>query len=548
MGSGGLREVDAVVLVQRLPAVLAREGEVHAVGDVGVVGLLLGGGGAVVGGQRRRLVLRQQREVEGLRHGRLGRALAGDLDGDGGLRAVVPLEVDPVAVQSRAGGVDGGRGHALRGVRQGGAVGEEGREDVLGGGGPGAFLGGGARGDDGDDLLARGGDAAHAGGRGERDLDRLRALLGLRDPSVLGDHGGIAAAPGDLAAGRGQREIVVLDPLGQGVEALEQLLGAGEDLVVVVGGVLGAGGGDLLGVQSAVVDAEGGDFAREQRIGPRGASDRVHRLLGDRGGLQLGAGAAHQVAVDVEREGVRLAVEHAGQGVPAVGLEVRVRLRAALAGVGAGGDRGARGVLDRAEEVVRGVALRPDVPQEVVLLPHLLVDLHLGGDRRGARLGEQVVGQAHPGAGVRVAAAQAQGGPGPGFVPGVLHDRGLAAARLGHGVPGGLGELVLDHGVLARLRHGRRGQRHDQRRGERADGASAQPAEAAVTGCPRSHGVRTPSSLSADVLRGGMGGVAGGSLAGPRLSRRSLRGRPRRSPRRRGGGRPRRPGAAPAGW
>src|SRR5699024_9834080 len=52
MGFGGLREEDAVVLVQRLPAVLALEGEVHAVGDVGVVGLLLGGGGAVVGGQR----------------------------------------------------------------------------------------------------------------------------------------------------------------------------------------------------------------------------------------------------------------------------------------------------------------------------------------------------------------------------------------------------------------------------------------------------------------------------------------------------------------
>src|SRR5699024_204081 len=81
VGFGGLREEDAVVLVQRLPAVLALEGEVHAVGDVGVVGLLLGGGGAVVGGQRRRLVLRQQRDVEGLRHGRLGRALAGDLDG-----------------------------------------------------------------------------------------------------------------------------------------------------------------------------------------------------------------------------------------------------------------------------------------------------------------------------------------------------------------------------------------------------------------------------------------------------------------------------------
>src|SRR5699024_11481945 len=80
--------------------------------------------------------------------------------------------------------------------------------------------------------------------------------------------------------------------------------------------------------------------------------------------------------------------------------------------------------------------------------------------------------------------------------------------------PGGLGELVLDHGVLARLRRGGAGQRHDQRRGERTDGAAAQPADAAarpgasvilpaaavvcggavlsrgaaVTGCPRSHG------------------------------------------------------------
>src|SRR5699024_10549533 len=136
--------------------------------------------------------------------------------GDDGLRAVVPLEVDPVAVQARTGGVDGGRGRALRGVRQGGAVGEDGRAAVLRGGGLGTLLRGGARGGAGDDLLARGGDPADARGRGERDLDRVGALLGLGDPAVLGDHGGIAAAPGDLTAGRGQREVVVLDLLGQG--------------------------------------------------------------------------------------------------------------------------------------------------------------------------------------------------------------------------------------------------------------------------------------------------------------------------------------------
>src|SRR5699024_7788231 len=181
------------------------------------------------------------RDVEGLRHGRLGRALAGDLDGDDGLRAVVPLEVDPVAVQARTGGVDGGRGHALRGVGQGGAVGEDGREDVLSGGGLSTLLRGGARGGHGDDLLARGGDRAAARGRGEPARGRVGAGRGLGDPAVRGDHGGIAAAPGDLAAGRGQREVVVVALLGQGAEALAQLLGGGEDLVVVAGGVLGGG-------------------------------------------------------------------------------------------------------------------------------------------------------------------------------------------------------------------------------------------------------------------------------------------------------------------
>ena len=501
--SGGLGEEDAVVLVQRLPLLLPGEREVHAVRHVGVVRLLLRGGSAVVGGEFCGLVLRQQCDLEGLRHRHLGGALAGDLDREGHRGGLLVVVVQRAAGEGGAIGVDRGRDHSRRSVGDRGAVGEVRGHHVLGGRSLGALLERGAGGHHLHGVLRGHGDPTDGRRGGEGDGDRVAVLVGLGDAAVLGDHVRVAARPGDRSAGGGEGDVVAVDALRGRVQAVEQRLRLSLDLRAVDLGVLGAGLGDLLRGQRPVVDAERGDLTGEERVGPGGAADGVHRLVRDRGGDELGLGDAGQFAVDVEGQGSGFSVEHAGQGVPAVGVEVLLGVGAPLSGVRVRGDRGTGGVPHRGEEVVVGVAFRADVPQEVVVLLHLLVELHLGGDGGGVRLAEQVIGQPDPVAvPVLAASGQAQRGAGPLVVVGVLHGGGLTSGGVGHRGTGSLGERVIDQQPCCGLGLCHATQRQEQGGDGGCDGRCAQQAAAsrwrarmACGPCSSSHDVRTPSYL-----------------------------------------------------
>ena len=208
-------EENAVILVVRgVRAVGVLQREVHAVGDVAVVGLILAGGVAIVGGDGRGLRGGQHLYGEGLGNGLdAGETVLGELDGDGTGRGLVAIDGDLAILD---GYVLSGRnrgGSAIHSRREGVSGTHDGRNHVAGRDFLELFSGSFRGRVDRDREFLRSGLATDRDGGGQRDSLGCLALGGLVDRAVSRDDAAIGGRPRH-AVRSGQRNERIVDRRG----------------------------------------------------------------------------------------------------------------------------------------------------------------------------------------------------------------------------------------------------------------------------------------------------------------------------------------------